>query len=606
MIRRFSQTGGFSSLEVKCLLIFGAFLIGVMTISFTLYWYVTESVVAQRDPDTARLLADRALLIKHWGKLESKKEFLWIVNQLTDQLSDQKYEWEMISPDLALPLPAAAFDSNRPDSIQSSSNHEHLNPLPSPNSPQRSVSVADSSPSADFSSPEHNEFIREMLEKSRESSEQQLSPKGVMIGENYLYYRPVYAEQTCLDLCHSDLDTVKRLNRDEYAPSPKILQVGDLMTILCVKIPNGPTQSTMNWFWNMLLTVVVITVFLGIFAFYVTIRYVIIRPLRHIREVTTAVFHGNMEVRAELHTGDEFESLAQAFNRMLRGLINSQRDLRRANQSLDKKIDELGRANLHLKEMNRVKSDFLATMSHELRTPLNSILGFSEVLAEIKSLDDRQKRYVQNIQKSGRMLLAMINDVLDLAKMESDRAEIHPTDFSLEYVISAQCDMARPLAEKKTISLAYEIPKGIPMVHLDQNRLQQIVNNLLSNAIKFTPEGGVVKVLVTPENLDENGSIDPETSSFLMAVSDTGVGMTEEDLKTIFEKFRQGSSAIGQNMMTREHSGTGLGLSIVKEICHLLHGEITVSSTPGIGSTFNVRLPWKIQPVKEKEEDILF
>ncbi len=601
MIRRFSQSGGFSSLEVKCLLIFGAFLVGVMTVSFSLYWYVTESVVAQRDPDTARLLADRALLIKHWGKLESKKEFLWIVNQLTDQLSDQKYEWEMVSPDL--------FN----DSISSA---ETPNPEQTEPSQNQTLSVSSNSSgtfqsnqensSADFSSPQHDEFIRKMFENSRKSPDRQLSPAGAMVGENYLYYRPVYAEQTCLDLCHNDLNTVERLNRDENAPPKKLLQVGDLMTILCVKIPNGPTQSTMNWFWNMLLTVVVITVFLGISAFYITIRYVIIRPLRHIREVTTAVFHGNMEVRAELHTGDEFESLAQAFNRMLRGLVNSQRDLRRANQSLDKKIDELGRVNLHLKEMNRIKSDFLATMSHELRTPLNSILGFSEVLADIKSLDDRQKRYVQNIQKSGRMLLAMINDVLDLAKMESDRAEIHPTDFSLEYVVSAQCDMARPLAEKKTISLSYEIPKGIPMVHLDQNRLQQIVNNLLSNAIKFTPEGGVVKIVVTLENLDENGCVNPETSSFLMAVSDTGVGMTEEDLKTIFDKFRQGSSAIGQNMMTREHSGTGLGLSIVREICRLLHGEITVSSAPGIGSTFNVRLPWKIQALKEKEEDVLF
>lgn len=556
MVRRFSKSGGFSSLEVKCLLLFSIFLVGVMTISFMMYWYVTESVVAQRDPDTAHLLADRALLIKHWNTLEAKKEFLWVVNQLTDQLSEQQYEWEMVPP----------------------------------NSPEA----------------EEDEYVQQLLSQARQNPQTPLKPFGVMVEDKYLYYRPVYAEQTCLDLCHSDLDAVRRLDMDENALPPKMLQVGDLMTFLCVQIPNGPTQHAMNWFWSMLLSVMVLTVFLGLFAFYVTIRYVIIRPLRHLREVSTAISHGDMEVRVELHTGDEFETLGQTFNRMLRGLISSQRDLRHANRALDKKIDELGRVNLQLREMNRIKSDFLATMSHELRTPLNSILGFSEVLSEIKSLDDRQKRYVQNIQKSGRILLAMINDVLDLAKMESGRAQIHLTEFSLEYIISAQCDMARPLAEKKTISLTWDVPKGIPMVRLDQNRVQQILTNLLSNAIKFTPDGGMVKVSVTPENLDANGNVDPETSTLLMEVSDTGVGMTEEDLKSVFEKFRQGSSATGGSMMTREHSGTGLGLSIVKEICHLLHGDISAASTPGVGSTFTVHLPWRVKNMNKHEEEIIF
>lgn len=554
MSRRFTKSG-FSSLEVKCLLLFSVFTIGVMAVSVLLYWYVTESVVAQRDPDTARLLADRALLIKHWGKLESKKEFLWIVNQLTDQLSEQQYEWRMVSPD---------------------------------------------SPEA-----EKDVYVRKLIARVEEHPETPVEPVGRLVGDKYLYYKPVYAEQTCLDLCHNDLDAVKRLEADDSMPG-RMLQVGDLMTVLCVQIPNGPTQATMTWFWNMLLTVTVLTVFLGIFVFYLTIRYVIIRPLHHLREVSTAIAHGNMEVRAEIHTGDEFESLGRAFNRMLRGLINSQRDQLRTNKTLDKKVEELGRLNMQLEEMNRIKSDFLATMSHELRTPLNSILGFSEVLDGIQSLDAKQKRYVHNIQNSGRLLLGMINDVLDLAKMESGQAQVHLTDFSLEYIISAQCDLARPLAEKKNISLSYEIPKNLQMVHLDQNRFQQIMTNLLSNAIKFTPEGGVVKVLVTPEVDPESGELDPETATFRMDVSDTGIGMTEEDMKNIFEKFRQGTSATGENMMTREYSGSGLGLSIVKEICRLLHGEITVTSTPGVGSTFTVQLPWRVKNSSEREEEIYF
>jgi len=167
--------------------------------------------------------------------------------------------------------------------------------------------------------------------------------------------------------------------------------------------------------------------------------------------------------------------------------------------------------------------------------------------------------------------------------------------------------MVRPLAEKKRISLSWEVPKGIPPIHLDQNRVQQILNNLLSNAIKFTPEGGVVKVTVIPEDIEDRGDTPLENVFFRLEVTDTGIGMTEEDMKSIFEKFRQGASAIGQNLMTREHSGSGLGLSIVREICRLFHGDISVSSTPGVGSTFTVRLPWRVRETgNEAENEIYF
>ncbi|MDO4571263.1 MAG: ATP-binding protein [Planctomycetia bacterium] len=555
MPRHFPKGAGFSSLEAKCLVLFSFFMICVIIISFLMYWHVTETVVAQRNPATARLLADRALLITHWGKMESKPEFLIIVNKLTEQLSQQKYECELISP-------------NAPEA-------------------------------------EKDEYVRQILE-TYEKAHDKTEPIGVLKDDTYYYYKPFFAEEACLTLCHSQLQAMERLEQGSLLQATQEpMKEGDLMSIMCVKIPNGPTQAAISWFWSSLLSVAVITVFLGIIVFYITIRYVIIRPLRHLKEVSAAVTHGNIELRAELHTGDEFESLAQAFNRMLRGLVNSQRDLRRANKELDKKIEELGRVNLQLRELNRIKSDFLATMSHELRTPLNSILGFSDVLGSIKSLDDRQKRYVENIQNSGRTLLSMINDILDLAKMESGRSEIHLADFSLEHIVAAQCDMARPLAEKKTISLTYEMPQGLPNVHLDQNRVQQILNNLISNAIKFTPEGGVVTIRVLPE-VEPGEEIDPETAHFTLQVCDTGVGMTEEDLQTIFEKFRQGASAIGDNMMTREHSGTGLGLSIVKEICRLLHGEIHVESSPGAGSTFSIRLPWRLVEKKPRANDLYF
>jgi signal transduction histidine kinase len=309
--------------------------------------------------------------------------------------------------------------------------------------------------------------------------------------------------------------------------------------------------------------------------------------------VSDEIRRGNVQARAEIHTADEFEELGVAFNRMLRGLIDSQEELRKTNVTLDDKVDELAQANLNLYETNRLKGDFLATMSHELRTPLNSIIGFSDVLGSIQSLDEKQRRYVENIRTSGRMLLEMINDILDLAKIEAGKMEVRPATFRVEAVVSAQCDMVRPLAERKRIDLAYDVGPGLDAVEQDQAKVQQILANLLSNAVKFTPEGGQVEVLARVEAADEGPSGD-----FVLEVLDTGVGIADEEQQTIFEKFRQGRVfQQGDDAMTREYSGTGLGLSIVRELCRLLGGDVAVESQLGRGSRFTVRLPLRLEPV---------
>ena len=236
------------------------------------------------------------------------------------------------------------------------------------------------------------------------------------------------------------------------------------------------------------------TVFLSMIASYVIVRYVIVKPLKHLRDTSDEISRGNMEARAEIHTADEFEDVAVAFNRMVRHLVSTQAELKTTNTELDEKVDELAQTNMRLYEMNRLKSDFLATMSHELRTPLNSIIGFSDVLDSIKSLDDKQRRYVQNIQKSGRMLLDMINDILDLAKIESGKMEVRLADFRIERVIQAQCDIFRPQTERKNIDLDIEVEPELPEMFQDQVKVQQVLSNLLSNAIKFTPEGGRITV----------------------------------------------------------------------------------------------------------------
>lgn len=400
----------------------------------------------------------------------------------------------------------------------------------------------------------------------------------------YHYYYPMYARASCVD-CHQFMGKSER----------STLKEGELLAIMRISFDHGPTASKLAKGEAVLWTAAIITGFLSMLMLWAVVRYVIVKPVQHLRDVSNAVREGNVDERAEIYTGDEFEELAAAFNRMVRQLLRQRDELGIVNSELDGKLDELAQANMRLYEMNRIKSDFLATMSHELRTPLNSILGFSDVLQDIDSLNDKQKRYVQNIRRSGALLLEMINDILDLAKMESGRMDVRPTQFSIESIIDSLCDMARPLAEGKNIDIECTFESHLPKVEQDQAKVQQILNNLLSNAIKFTPEGGRITI---------TAATDP-TGMLAVTVGDTGIGISEADQQLVFEKFRQGTAVLPDgDAMTREHSGTGLGLSIVRELCRLLGGEVTLSSVVGKGSTFTVTMPWKIEPTSDLDAQL--
>jgi signal transduction histidine kinase len=385
---------------------------------------------------------------------------------------------------------------------------------------------------------------------------------------------------------------------------------GELMGVVHVEIPKSSMRRTLQKYLAYMLAAAIVSIFLALVAVNVVIRYLVIKPLRKLRSVAESISRGEVTTRAELRTGDEFESLAGAFNRMLAHLGSTQDQLRRANMELESKVNELAHQTVRLYETNRIKSDFMATMSHELRTPLNSILGFSDVLGSISALNEKQKKYVENINTSGKSLLTMINDILDMAKMEAGRMGIQPAVFNIASIVSAQADMAKPLADRKNIALELSVEPNLPPMKQDESRLQQILNNLLSNAIKFTPEGGRITVLIrqlpavplpapdVPPPIAGAARIQPPSRDLLeLTVSDTGVGISEEDLQIIFEKFRQGASAMSDgDPMKRKHSGSGLGLSIVREICKMLEGEITVQSQLGTGSVFTVRLPWILEP----------
>ena len=370
-------------------------------------------------------------------------------------------------------------------------------PKPSPTDEGKSDNIARDDP---FGKDVLEQFLKNKPRKSKMADPEEYNYRMSEDGNSYCYYQAIRANNSmCFDSCHrsvgqivsdTSLDSLRGLGKSTAAAE------GDLMAVARLTFSTEPTRKSLNQNQAILIATAIITVFLAMVASYVIVRYVIVKPLRHLRDVSDAISRGNTTLRAEIKTGDEFEELAVAFNRMLRHLTDAQAELRQANVNLDGKVDELAQANMRLYELNMLKSDFLATMSHELRTPLNSILGFSDVLGSIDSLEEKQKRYVQNIQKSGKTLLEMINDILDLAKIESGKMETRLSDFQVANVISAQCDMARPLTERKNIDLETAIDPELPPLHQDQARVQQILNNLLSNAIKFTPEGGRITVSV--------------------------------------------------------------------------------------------------------------
>jgi signal transduction histidine kinase len=553
--RTFKDILGGTSLERKCRFLFGLCLLVLITGSFWWYGSSTEELVYTTTRSTGRHLVDAIMLHHHWKALEADQKYTSLIETLGRTLQTEPYSWRMLAPDAA---PEERSGYTRLDAAVL----DYFRDRPGP--------AADGAapPAGQRQPDEYREF------RTADNSE-------------YHYYQPVRARKSCL-ICHEYRGSTGTAvaTAEAGGPRPRLAE-NDLMAVVKVVMPDMATQKAINWNRAILLATAIITVFLAMLAAYAIVRYVIVKPLEHLRDVSDEVRRGNVQARAEIHTADEFEELGVAFNRMLRGLVDSQEELRKVNSSLDGKVDELAQANMHLYEMNRLKSDFLATMSHELRTPLNSIIGFSDVLGSIASLDEKQLRYVQNIRTSGRMLLEMINDILDLAKIEAGKMEVRPSTFRLESVVSAQCDMARPLAERKKIDLEFTIGPGLDAIEQDQAKVQQILANLLSNAVKFTPEGGRIDVRA---RLDESQG-DP-AAQFLLEVEDTGVGIAEDERVAIFEKFRQGRVfQTGDDAMTREISGTGLGLSIVRELCRLLGGDISVESQLGRGSRFTVRLP---------------
>lgn len=310
---------------------------------------------------------------------------------------------------------------------------------------------------------------------------------------------------------------------------------------------------------------------LALLVFYFITQGLILSPVRQLRRTAEQVKEGDLSVRASINTHDEFEDLSDAFNDMLENINRSHDELQKINRSLDVKLGELAETNVALYEANRLKSTFLANVSHELRTPMTSIIGFAELLRDAgEDQDGRIRRYASNILTSGRMLLELINDLLDLAKIEAGRTDVHRTEFHLQDVCDGLVDFFQPLADKKRITLSVINEGEWPVMKSDAGKIKQILYNLLSNAIKFTPEEGRVELSVRPD----------EDSRIEMRVRDTGPGIPDDQRDSIFEPFRQLDGSV-----TREHGGTGLGLTISRELARTLGGSLRLAERTSPVST---------------------
>jgi len=379
------------------------------------------------------------------------------------------------------------------------------------------------------------------------------------------YARIFRAEDSCIT-CHNPQGSAGAFRPNQLIGAAVITRADDEIgkTIL------------MNRFWTIVAGLIAGTG--AIVAFYMITQRVILWPIRQLRAIATDVAQGNLDSRSEIKTRDEYQKLADAFNHMLDALQAAQEKLRLANKQLDEKIVELSKRNVELFKANKLKGEFLANISHEFRTPLNAILGFAEILREKSDLlkKDKGKRYAENIITSGNRLLNMINDLLDLAKTEAGKMELHIEKTSVSQLCHRLVGHFTALTRKKRIRVNISIDKDIPPLMTDAGKLEQILYNFLSNAVKFTPKRGTIEI--TAAMTDQR--------HVRIAVSDTGCGVAETDRAKIFEKFRQVDGSI-----TRQTTGSGLGLAISRELAAILAGAIDMQSQPGKGSTFWIEIP---------------
>lgn len=313
---------------------------------------------------------------------------------------------------------------------------------------------------------------------------------------------------------------------------------------------------------------------LGLVIMFFT-RKIFLQPLLNITDGVRKISEGNLDVHIDIKNKDEIGELGRHFN-LMASTIKEYTE--RLEQKVTERTRELEEAREIAEAASRSKSDFLANMSHELRTPLNAIIGFSEVMTKgmTGAITDDQREYLNDIHESGKHLLNLINEILDLSKIEAGRIELEMSEFDLDAFIEESIIMLREKALKHNMKVTYNVI-DVGNIFADAIRLKQVLINLLSNAFKFTPDGGAISV----QGRRVNGFVE-------ISVADTGIGIKEGDVPRLFKPFEQLEPSL-----TKKYEGTGLGLAISRKIIELHGGRIWVESKAGKGSKFIFTVPAK-------------
>jgi signal transduction histidine kinase/DNA-binding response OmpR family regulator len=365
------------------------------------------------------------------------------------------------------------------------------------------------------------------------------------------------------------------ISETAYLGVVKALRIGSQSLEYGTVAPLAPLQATL---WRSVLTVVGIGLLVVIATLIaISIRANrMLRPIEQLRLGVARIGGGDLAQRISVKSGDEFEALADQFNDMTGRLQESYADLE---SKVGLRTRELAAARDAADDANRTKSSFLANMSHELRTPLNAIIGYSEILQEdVADVGkDNLIADLKKIESSGRDLLGLINDILDLSKVEAGKMDIFLEDVDIASLIDEVRAIIVPMAEKNGNTLVCQLANNLGSMRTDRTKLKQSLLNILSNGSKFTENG---KLTLKAERFGTDKPM------MRFAITDTGIGMSEEQLGRLFQAFSQAEAST-----TRKYGGTGLGLAITANFCKLLGGEVTVVSTPGKGSTFTMVLP---------------
>ncbi len=405
---------------------------------------------------------------------------------------------------------------------------------------------------------------------------------------------------------------------DELIMAKRIVLNAEVIGFTYIRSDLKGLYSRMGWLLSFMLIIIIGTSFLSYFLA-LKFQRMITGPLLHLTQKIKKISREkDYSIRAQMRSGDEVGVLIDGFNDMVAQIQKHAEKLKKYREDLEKEVSErtaeLSRANLQLEKTvddlqkakaaaegaNRAKSEFLANMSHELRTPLNHIIGFTELVADKQcgDLNEMQGEYLNDVLHSSRHLLALINDILDLSKVEAGKLEWEATAMNFRALLENSLNMIKEKALQHGIRLEKDID-GIPkLIKVDERKMKQILYNLLSNAVKFTPDGGSVRLraCLNSEFGIRNSELEKETedsairipqSAIQISVEDTGIGIKQEDLQRIFDSFEQVESSAN-----RRYQGTGLGLSITKRFVELSGGKIWAESAgAGKGSKITFAIP---------------